>query len=117
MPAAPCGSTGAVSALPTSATLTPGFQHGIIIGGEGTRDGVAGRRKPRQRRRGGVELALRDRFERFRRDGDLPPDADPDALARYVQTVFMGLYVQAAAGAPGHELRAVAERALAGWPA
>lgn len=69
------------------------------------------------RRRGGVEVALRERFEHFRQDGDLPADADPGALARYVQAVLMGLCVQAAAGAPGHELRAVAERALAGWPA
>ena len=67
-------------------------------------------------RRGGIEVALRDRFERSRRDGDLPPDADPDTLARYIQTVFMGLCVQAAAGTPGNELRAVAECALAGWP-
>ena len=67
-------------------------------------------------RRGGVELALRACFERFRRDGDLSPDADPAALARYIQAVFMGLCVQAAAGTTGPDLRAVAERALAGWP-
>ena len=68
------------------------------------------------RRRGKVTMMLRDRFEHFRRDGNLPADADPDTLARYIQTVFMGLCVQAAAGTPGRELRAVAERALVGWP-
>jgi hypothetical protein len=49
-------------------------------------------------------------------EGDLPPDADPGALARYVMTVANGIAVQAAGGADEEELRAVAALALRGWP-
>src|ERR1700731_2529042 len=69
-----------------------------------------------QRRRA-KELALRDRFERAVGEGDLPADADAAALASFVVAVFAGLGIQASAGASRHELRRIAERAMAGWPA
>jgi AcrR family transcriptional regulator len=69
-----------------------------------------------QRRRA-KELALRDRFERAVAEGDLPADADAAALASFVVAVFGGLGIQAAAGASRNELRRIAERAMAGWPA
>jgi hypothetical protein len=50
-------------------------------------------------------------------EGDLPPSADPAALARYLQMVFNGLALQAAEGMLQTELRESAERALIGWPA
>jgi AcrR family transcriptional regulator len=50
-------------------------------------------------------------------DGDLPPSADPAALARYLLMVFNGLALQAAEGMSKAELRESAERALMGWPA
>lgn len=61
--------------------------------------------------------AIRERFERAAREGDLPADADAAALARYVATVMHGLAVQAAGGADPSELRRVADLAMLAWPA
>jgi AcrR family transcriptional regulator len=60
--------------------------------------------------------ALRERFKRAKREGDLPRSADPAALARYVATVLHGMSVQAASGASASEMRRVAEMALRAWP-
>lgn len=60
---------------------------------------------------------LRERFERARAEGDLPKTAKPDALAAFVMTVTQGIAVQAKAGASRDMLEAVAEQALATWPA
>ena len=59
---------------------------------------------------------LHDRFQRAVDEGDLPADADPGLLARYVMTVANGIAVQAAGGAGGDELRQVADVALRNWP-
>jgi AcrR family transcriptional regulator len=67
-------------------------------------------------RRAAGEVAVRRRFERARAHGDLPADADPADLARYVVTVVRGMAVQAAGGASRDELRRVAALALRGWP-
>jgi AcrR family transcriptional regulator len=63
------------------------------------------------------EAALRERFERAKAEGDLPETADCATLAVYVMAVAHGLAVQAKAGFPREVLQAVAEQALAGWPA
>ncbi len=68
------------------------------------------------RRRLAVEAGLLERFERAKREGDLPATADPATLARFIGVMWNGLGVHAAAGATHEELRAVAEQALAGWP-
>jgi AcrR family transcriptional regulator len=62
------------------------------------------------------EVAVRQRFERARAEGDLPADSDTAALARYVVTVIQGMAVQAAGGASREELRRVVEMALRAWP-
>jgi AcrR family transcriptional regulator len=62
------------------------------------------------------EAQLRDRFARAVAEGDLPPDADPGALARYVTGVAYGMAVHAAGGATRDELRAVAATAMRAWP-
>jgi len=59
---------------------------------------------------------LRARFRRAIADGDLPAEADADALARYVQTVNFGLTVQASTGATRKELIRTVEIALKTWP-
>jgi AcrR family transcriptional regulator len=59
---------------------------------------------------------LRDRFRQAVDEGDLPPDADPGLLARYIMTVANGIAVQAAGGAGQDELRQVADAALRNWP-
>jgi AcrR family transcriptional regulator len=67
-------------------------------------------------RRDATEIACRKRFERAIREGDLPSDADPAALARYLMTVNQGMSVQATSGASRAELLQVVEIALKGWP-
>ncbi len=67
-------------------------------------------------RRVAGEVAVRQRFERARADGDLPAETDAADLARYVVTVMRGMAVQAASGASREDLRRVAELALQAWP-
>jgi AcrR family transcriptional regulator len=69
------------------------------------------------RRRSKGEENLRRRFERAKAEGDLTPDADAGALARYVITVTQGMSVQAAGGASRADLLAVADMAMKAWPA
>ncbi|MEQ3550835.1 TetR/AcrR family transcriptional regulator [Pseudonocardia nematodicida] len=59
---------------------------------------------------------LRDRFRRAVDEGDLPADADPDLIARYVQTVANGLIIQAMGGTTRDELARVADAAMRNWP-
>jgi len=59
--------------------------------------------------------ALRERFERAVRDGDLPEETDCGTLARYIATVLNGLAVQAASGATEKELRLVSAMAMRAW--
>lgn len=67
-----------------------------------------------QRRLG--EEALIGRFERAKREGELPADVSPTDLGRYVWTVCQGIAVQAAGGATRDQLRRVVEQAMRAWP-
>ncbi|MEI9901312.1 MAG: TetR/AcrR family transcriptional regulator [Hyphomicrobium sp.] len=67
-------------------------------------------------RRAAGEAELRQRLERAKAEGDLAPDSNPAALARYIATVEQGMAVQAASGATREDLIAVAEMALKAWP-
>jgi AcrR family transcriptional regulator len=67
-------------------------------------------------RRAAGEIAMRDRFERAVSEGDLPPDADPATLARFVLTVNSGLCLLAAGGASRTELLQVVQTALKACP-
>lgn len=68
-------------------------------------------------RRAANEALIRERLKRAKKEGDLPEDADPAALARYVTTVMQGMAVQAAGGATAKQLRDIAALALKAWPA
>jgi AcrR family transcriptional regulator len=68
------------------------------------------------RRRAGAEAAVRRRFERSVSEGDLPSDADPAKLARYVITVLWGMSVQASGGATRAQLKEIAAMAVRTWP-
>jgi AcrR family transcriptional regulator len=59
---------------------------------------------------------LRTRLKRAIAEGDLPINADADALACYVQTINFGLTVQASTGATRKELLGVVATALQAWP-
>ena len=68
------------------------------------------------RHRAEKEAKLRERFEQAQKDGDLPDDADPAMLARYLSAMANGICMHAAAGAPVAELLDIARMALASWP-
>jgi AcrR family transcriptional regulator len=59
---------------------------------------------------------LEERFRRAVDEGDLPRDADPLRLARYVMTLTYGIAVQAASGLGRDELQNIADMALESWP-
>src|SRR5438067_7413626 len=61
-------------------------------------------RKEAAGRRAAGEVALRRRLQRAKREGDLPRNADPTELARYVMTVLQGMAVQGADGASPDQL-------------
>jgi AcrR family transcriptional regulator len=73
-------------------------------------------RKELIRRRKIGESIILDRLKRAKAEGDLPPDADPADLARYLSIVIYGITIQAAGGATRKELRSAAELALRSWP-
>ena len=68
------------------------------------------------KRRADGESILRKRLERAQTEGDLPADANPADLARYVMTIHQGMSVQAAGGAGRAQLRRVVKTALQAWP-
>jgi AcrR family transcriptional regulator len=78
--------------------------------------GDASVRKEVETRRAAVEVVLRRRLQRAKREGDLPKNADPADLAHYVMTVVRGMAVQSAGGASSDDLRRVAQIALRAWP-
>ncbi|ABS62339.1 transcriptional regulator, TetR family [Parvibaculum lavamentivorans DS-1] len=67
-------------------------------------------------RRKASETDIKKRLERAKKEGDLPKDANPAALARYISTIMRGMSVQAASGATAKELKQVAEMAMKVWP-
>jgi len=62
------------------------------------------------------EDAIRRRLKRAKAEGDLPADANPGDLTRFLSAVLYGMAVLAAGGANRKELRAVARTALRQWP-
>ena len=62
-------------------------------------------------RKGGEE-ALRKRFVKAQRAGELPRDISPADLARFIATVMAGLTVQAVNGATRDEMKRIADLVL-----
>ena len=63
-----------------------------------------------------TQQALQCRFDQAVAEGELPPDADPASLARYLMAVVHGMAVMAASGATRTALHDVAAFALRAWP-
>ena len=100
-----------------AATTRPQSPHGCL-GVQGalaaTEDGVAVQELLatwRDKARADLEF----RFRRALAEGDLPGDADPARLARYVMTLSYGLAVQAAGGVGPVELLEVVDEVLLSW--
>ncbi|WP_368640160.1 TetR/AcrR family transcriptional regulator [Castellaniella ginsengisoli] len=62
------------------------------------------------------EALLRERFERAKKEADLPETVNCAVLAAYVCTVLHGIAVQAKAGFTHDMLAAVVEQSLSTWP-
>lgn len=101
-------------ALATNKQNPPGcfLVHGALVCG----DAAADARRQLDKCRAAGETALRKRFERAVKEGDLPRTANPADLARWITTLNYGLAVQAAGGATRGQLQSVARLALAAWP-
>ncbi len=88
----------------------------VVQGALACGDAAGSVRKEIAARRAAAKVALRRRLQRAKREGDLPPNADPAQLSHYVMTVLHGMAVQGADGANQDQLRRVAEMALRAWP-
>ncbi|MFA9479945.1 TetR/AcrR family transcriptional regulator [Phycisphaerales bacterium AB-hyl4] len=86
--------------------------HGALASGPT----AASIREQLNNRRAGAEAAVCQRLEHAKAVGDLPADADPVQLARYLMTVIWGLSVQAAGGATRRQLKQTAALAMEAWP-
>jgi AcrR family transcriptional regulator len=62
------------------------------------------------------ESLLRDRLLRARIEGELPPEADPEALSGFYSAVLHGMSVEAASGATRKRLQSVIDLAMKAWP-
>lgn len=100
------------------AYTTPGLPAGCLLVQSALvcgPDGEPVRRDLSARREAGIGV-LRERFERAQTEGDLKPDADADALARYLTAIGQGISVQAVGGATREELHRIADQTLNIWP-
>ena len=88
----------------------------MVQGALAVGDAAGSVRKEIAARRAAAKAALHRRFQRAKREGDLPQSGDPADLARYVMTVLHGMAVQGADGANQDQLRRVAQVALRAWP-
>jgi AcrR family transcriptional regulator len=66
--------------------------------------------------RASVHLKLKDRFGQAVRDGELPPQTDTDALARFYSIIIQGLALDAQHGATRQQLLRAVDVAVAAWP-
>jgi AcrR family transcriptional regulator len=100
--------------LQTSRRNPPGclaVQGALVCG-----DAAASVRQQLEAHRATGEARLRRRLQQAKASGDLPADADPAELARYVVTIIQGMAVLAAGGASRRALRGVVETAMRAWP-
>ncbi|HDR9803617.1 MULTISPECIES: TetR/AcrR family transcriptional regulator [Burkholderia cepacia complex] len=67
--------------------------------------------------REGTVDALRERLAQGVATGEISAHANLDAIARYYVTVQQGMSIQARDGASRRDLEAIAQAALAAWPA
>ena len=88
----------------------------VVQGALACGDPAGSVRKEAVARRAASEVALRRRLQRAKREGDLPQNADPTELSRYVMTVLQGMAVQGADGAGRDQLSRIGKMALRAWP-
>ena len=62
------------------------------------------------------EHLLAKRFEKAIEEGDLPNDANPETLAKFLSTLHQGMSIQVTSGALRGELIQIVDFALKSWP-
>ena len=67
----------------------------VVQGALACGDAAGSVRKEIAALRGAAKVALRRRLQRAKREGDLPPNADPAELSHYVMTVLHGMATEA----------------------
>ena len=67
-------------------------------------------------RRASSHAALVERFERAKREGDLPDHVDIGGLTGYMFAILQGMAVQAGSGATRADLERVVDTSLMMWP-
>ncbi|MGA6163712.1 TetR/AcrR family transcriptional regulator [Amycolatopsis magusensis] len=65
--------------------------------------------------RRGNHGSILDRIRRGQSEGDLPVEADADAMTLFYETVLYGLSVQARDGVTGDSLKSVVDSAMLAW--
>jgi AcrR family transcriptional regulator len=66
--------------------------------------------------RAGGSVQIQARLERARREGDLPPHADPAVLTGFIVSLMNGMAVQASNGLDRAALNRVVDLAMTAWP-
>ena len=67
-------------------------------------------------RRASSQAALVERFEKAKRDGDLPDHIDVAGLTSYLYAILQGMAVQAGSGASRADLERIVDTSLMVWP-
>lgn len=85
----------------------------MVQGALACSEAAAGVKVELKKRRQQSQDKIQERFELAKQQGDLPENADPGALARFLTTVIQGISIQASSGATEDQLKEVANLALA----
>lgn len=88
----------------------------MILGALLTSDESENVRKMMSDMRAMAEGWIRDRFVSAKKEGDLPADADPAALACYIMALNSGIAVQAKSGVNRAQLKKMVRVAIQNWP-
>lgn len=94
----------------------PGHPHGCLVVHAATNCTTPEVEELLRERRNANIAAFESRIRADVAAGELPPDTEAGALARYVGALIQGMSQQARDGASREELEALAEIAMAIWP-
>jgi len=88
----------------------------MVVGALAVGGAASGIQRELNKRRAEDEVRIRGRLEQAQAAGDLPADANPADLARYLVTVIRGMVVQAVGGATREDMEGVIRTAMRAWP-
>jgi AcrR family transcriptional regulator len=86
--------------------------HGALVGSDESQQV----RQETRRRRARFRETIQERLERGQAAGELPPETDCAALARFFAGVVRGLAIESVSGATGEELNQIVDIAMRAWP-